>query len=289
MEKIKINGCTFKYSIETDAFTQERTIHWFEISTPKYGGYSQGLQLSSGINHYSKSDLRLSFNIKGKDGSYSGYLTLYSETYKLRIGDIVSFLFSDSTIVSLTINEEKNDAFVLDIDKSDFLAFAEKELVVTRLQYVKRNRVEDIRFETHILGERKFKGPLLINEYTKIFLKISKEEFGWEPVDRVFVDAFSSDSSLFAQTAQYCYVYLMIDKNTNLYKIGMANDPEHRERTLQSEKPTIEKIIEKKLPSRNYASSVEKMLHSLYAEKRVRGEWFELSALDRWQIMEFLK
>jgi hypothetical protein len=36
------------------------------------------------------------------------------------------------------------------------------------------------------------------------------------------------------------YVYLMIDKNTGYHKIGFSKNPKHREKTLQSEKPTIE-------------------------------------------------
>lgn len=67
--------------------------------------------------------------------------------------------------------------------------------------------------------------------------------------------------------------YLMMDSNTGLVKIGRSVNPKARERTLQSEKPTISmiKVCEK---------LVEKELHKKYAKKRVRGEWFKLSEDD---------
>lgn len=67
--------------------------------------------------------------------------------------------------------------------------------------------------------------------------------------------------------------YLMIDRNTNYYKIGKSETPKFREKTLQSEKPTIELIhvINK---------DIEKVLHYKFAHKRIRGEWFSLNQKD---------
>lgn len=86
-----------------------------------------------------------------------------------------------------------------------------------------------------------------------------------------------------------CSVYLMVDTTNNFHKIGISNKPQFRERTLQSEKPTIEKLILREFPSRLIASSIESALHNAYAEKRIRGEWFELTAKDILEIMETLK
>lgn len=77
-----------------------------------------------------------------------------------------------------------------------------------------------------------------------------------------------------------CYVYLMYDTSTGYYKIGISNNPEYRERTLQSEKPTIEKIIAKAYPNRTIAGAIESALHKSYDLKRLRGEWFALDAND---------
>ena len=64
--------------------------------------------------------------------------------------------------------------------------------------------------------------------------------------------------------------YLMKDSNTNLIKIGKAVDPKHREKTLQSEKPTISLFAV-------CENNVESELHKQYKDKRVRGEWFDLT------------
>lgn len=73
--------------------------------------------------------------------------------------------------------------------------------------------------------------------------------------------------------------YLMTDKNTGLTKIGYSIDPSKREKTLQSEKPTIVCIF---VLDRN----VERELHNDYATKRIRGEWFKLTNEDISNIVD---
>lgn len=67
--------------------------------------------------------------------------------------------------------------------------------------------------------------------------------------------------------------YLMKDLNTGLYKIGRSKNPAARERTLQSEKPTIKMV-------KVWDQDIEKDLHKQYESQRVRGEWFELSKVQ---------
>jgi len=67
--------------------------------------------------------------------------------------------------------------------------------------------------------------------------------------------------------------YIMVDTTNNLYKIGKSVNPKYREKTLQSEKPTIELYL-----ICDY--DVEKILHIKYKDKRIRGEWFSLSQND---------
>lgn len=71
--------------------------------------------------------------------------------------------------------------------------------------------------------------------------------------------------------------YLMKDSNTNYTKIGKSINPQKRESTLQSEKPTIEllKVCD---------DLVETELHKKYASNRIRGEWFDLSDNDIQEI-----
>jgi hypothetical protein len=72
----------------------------------------------------------------------------------------------------------------------------------------------------------------------------------------------------------------MKDNTTGLYKIGKSKNPEYREKTLQSEKPTIKMI-------KVFESDIESDLHKEFADVRVRGEWFKLNRVQRrFQSME---
>jgi hypothetical protein len=71
------------------------------------------------------------------------------------------------------------------------------------------------------------------------------------------------------------WVYLMKDLRSGFIKIGESVNPQYRERTLQAEQPLIE-LIEAWAGT----SSDEKALHKIFAEKRIRGEWFNLSEED---------
>lgn len=86
-----------------------------------------------------------------------------------------------------------------------------------------------------------------------------------------------------------CFVYIMHDVKNGFYKIGISQTPKYRERTLQSEKPTIELICSKEYPSRKIAEAIEAALHKVYEESRIRGEWFELSDSDVELLIETLK
>ncbi len=67
--------------------------------------------------------------------------------------------------------------------------------------------------------------------------------------------------------------YLMKDNHTGLYKIGYSINPKKREQTLQSEKPSISLV-------KIWNIDIEKKLHDLYKNYRVRGEWFNLTKLQ---------
>ena len=76
-------------------------------------------------------------------------------------------------------------------------------------------------------------------------------------------------------------VYVMIDRNTGYYKIGRSVNPTRREKTLQSEKPTIDLMF-----SYQCRKKEEKVLHDMFKESRVRGEWFDLKGSEIARIHE---
>jgi hypothetical protein len=70
-------------------------------------------------------------------------------------------------------------------------------------------------------------------------------------------------------------IYLMVDRHTDLYKIGRSINPVHREKTLLSQAPMIELLLY--FEANN---STEDMLHEHFKDKRRRGEWFKLVQSD---------
>jgi predicted DNA-binding transcriptional regulator len=70
-------------------------------------------------------------------------------------------------------------------------------------------------------------------------------------------------------------IYLAIDENTGYYKIGWSKNPSKREKTLQSEKPTIKFLI-----TIDGRVQDESYLHKVFGAKRIRGEWFAMDSQD---------
>ena len=84
-----------------------------------------------------------------------------------------------------------------------------------------------------------------------------------------------------SEREKFTNVYVMIDRNTGYYKIGRSVNPTRREKTLQSEKPTIDLMF-----SYQCRKKEEKVLHDMFKESRVRGEWFDLKGSDIARIHE---
>lgn len=66
------------------------------------------------------------------------------------------------------------------------------------------------------------------------------------------------------------YVYLMRHVN-GLTKIGISSNPRSRERTLQAEDPRLKMLFYFQADI-----AVERRLHAIFQDLRVRGEWFNL-------------
>lgn len=68
------------------------------------------------------------------------------------------------------------------------------------------------------------------------------------------------------------YIYVMKNQRNGFFKIGSSKNPEYREETLQAEEPEIVKISATPGPK-----EIERQLHRLFSDKRLRGEWFRLT------------
>jgi hypothetical protein len=80
------------------------------------------------------------------------------------------------------------------------------------------------------------------------------------------------------------FIYIMKDEINGFCKIGRSVNPELRERTLQSEKPSIKLIYKCK----SFVSE-ENILHKKYNKYRFRGEWFRLTNEQIEEIKSYLE
>jgi hypothetical protein len=79
------------------------------------------------------------------------------------------------------------------------------------------------------------------------------------------------------------YVYLMVNEETSLIKIGTSIKPHYREKTLHSQEPKIFIIAVWCCDK-----ALERELHKKYSKSRVRGEWFRLKLRELEEIGKFM-
>ena len=80
------------------------------------------------------------------------------------------------------------------------------------------------------------------------------------------------------------YIYLIKSKQSQLYKIGISDNPQKRIKNLQTGNPE-DLIIIHTYKTKNY-NKVEKALHNRYSYLKLNGEWFEF---DVFIEVNFLK
>jgi hypothetical protein len=80
--------------------------------------------------------------------------------------------------------------------------------------------------------------------------------------------------------------YLYLISGGGLIKIGIADDVQKRIKTLNLASPVPLELVASFFVSN--AMSVEGELHRHFSDKRVRGEWFDLSRQDiEWILSRF--
>jgi hypothetical protein len=109
---------------------------------------------------------------------------------------------------------------------------------------------------------------VITKEYDELDVKLKNKE--WIPLSKRKKD---HNGEWVLKPVKENKTYLMKDNHSGMYKIGFSNNPKKRERTLQSEKPSINMV-------KVWDKNIERELHILYSEFRIRGEWFSLSKLQ---------
>ena len=205
---------------------------------------------------------------------------------KLKIGDCISLLFDDGNIIDfpITTKPKKLIAKRCEITFVSYQEDVETLLYSTLVSYRVNFKDESTYPVTVNIGPSLLNGSEAIRAYIKNHLDAIK----------LLVPDYQLPRRTVAKTPieykfNWCYVYLMRDNTNGYHKIGISNKPEYREKTLQSEKPSIEMLACKKFPTRKIAEAIESALHTAYSLQRVRGEWFNLNDEDVAAIIETLK
>ncbi|MBR4714634.1 MAG: GIY-YIG nuclease family protein [Bacteroidales bacterium] len=203
---------------------------------------------------------------------------------KLQKKDTVSFLFDDGSILDYTAKSAvfEKKSFSSTLYKEDIDIFLTKKIISYRITFAK-DGIEPI--TAKVVNS-------LFGDYTDDALRYYLNNY-INIIDSLVKDYCFPIKKQLEPAKQYvnteCYVYLMLDKNTGYHKIGISNKPVFREKTLQSEKPTITMLACKKYPHRKIAEAIESALHTTYSSQRIRGEWFNLKEEDISNIINTLK
>lgn len=272
------------YSLEEDSFSLEKYIWWYRVAGKGF--------VTKQKNGFWIDNCMLSLSVKDRQP----VLQILYDRKKAAIfkKDTVTFKFDDDTYLSFPITSAPgkiehsrfSNYFTIPLFNNDITTFANKGWSLFKIEHSNGDA-------PHILknGYRQDYCPpfssMLFKIYTNKYAQ-ALEELNIVPIEGV-KPASNEEFSTVPNVEEECYVYLMIDTTNGFHKIGISNHPEYRERTLQSEKPTIEKICAKRFPSRQIATAIESALHATFASKRVRGEWFNLSPTDVAQVIETLR
>ena len=119
-------------------------------------------------------------------------------------------------------------------------------------------------------------------EFDGIIYKITSFTDLFNFYSKITSRLISNDKDVIEKNSGYCYI--MSDENyPNTYKIGKSKNPVKREETLLHSAPSIRLY---KVVKTDNMHKLEKDLHKLFSDKRIRGEWFKLSDMELDGIIE---
>lgn len=279
--------------IINDEFNNQISIKWKIV-----GGELCSSVLTTSLDH--KVDLFFTF----QHFNNLNYLVFYTKPKQLVLnkGDIISFMFEDKTILNFELinSSHKTTQEIVFMKKDNYfenkIIINNDELRVFQSLNFSKWKIENNRNNSIFIGGKIYKDRFYKTKYTthehlqRLIKKLAidfEEVLKKEAPDYFELQKLESLDNKIPE--EECYLYLMVDLTNNFYKIGISNNPSYREFTLQSEKPTIELLASKKFINRKLAKAFETALHTLYAAKRLRGEWFNLDKDDISQIIFTLK
>jgi hypothetical protein len=182
----------------------------------------------------------------------------------------------ESNSIEKKVSNVYDNSFYCELSQDDISYMMNNDCVSWRVRFSKQPFMSVVGSSNESIWCPKEYAGDVFRSYSSQFMQLIEE------LQNEYTISFSSKSNSkpTVATNETCFVYLMVDTSNGYFKIGTSNDPEYREHTLQSEKPTIEKLCAKEYPNRTIASAIESALHKAYESKRLRGEWFVLDADD---------
>jgi hypothetical protein len=281
---------SFEIIEEVDEFTKERKICFSVVGFPKphlfkFYGNAAGYRTP---HKYISFSYYFGFQIENVSGS-DFIIFRFDKEFRLSEGDTINFLFDNQEILKFeitgkpfTIYRNSTKGFKLPLFVEDIELFKSNSVVKTRVHFKEENFWSEFSRGNNNVAEKDFQ--YVIQQMFFLYANEIKERINdYKPLSRL------DEVPVEIRKSDFCYVYLMEDKANNFFKIGISNKPDFREKTLQSEKPSIEMVCFKKYPTRRMAESFEKALHRSFKDKHIRGEWFNLSVDEINEIVETLK
>jgi hypothetical protein len=287
-------------SIINDSYTSSSRIEWSIVSGHNFGGHPTNCDKFH-------SEGRVIFSLSIRQNTPHLNVSFFKKQHPFSKYDTIYFKMEDESVLSIEVPNTPYKRQFNGCDSEISIPISSKELNVLKskkweslkvvgkggdISYVILNRFEESSISrTSTTQFHNYEYPLsgeLFKSYVNQFVDLLGQ-LGIDLNEKSNNDSSTSLESPGNSLHDEVYVYLMVDTTNNFYKIGISNHPEYRERTLQSEKPTIEMICCKKFPTRELGRFFEQSLHRLYSSKRIRGEWFNLDETDVRHLKEMLQ
>lgn len=268
-----------KIVIESDEFSKN-----ISVIGKMYAGDDSGFRI---VPRYSS--LNTFLNFKFSSGKYFLILNYDRKLFILNKKCTFQLLMSDGSVIVLNaLTNPVHGSY----NSTIYYPFSVKDLQkLVSAYFVKWQIINDDGFKIRgginmCCGDSNNCKKRLSCEVFQDFVK----DFKKKVEDNCVIEEYNADEeNLVDNKNTPCFVYLMVDITNDYCKIGISNHPKYREHTLQSEKPTIELIVAKEYPTRKIAEAIESALHKVFGNKRIRGEWFNLSESEIESIKKTLK
>lgn len=282
LEEFQEGAYPISYEIEQDEFTSESRIRWKCLKDDE--------DASDNWRYTIRPYVSLVFTIENRLPVLAVHFLRKYVT--IRRKDTVSFKFADGTVINLPVlnspvtseYSHKGQKVSLPLNQADIEKFSNSVWNKLRIEHINGDAPQNLENKRNDDESQEFT-QVLYKRYAQLYiqalseLNILPEKDNKKSIRDIDTEPVFNDA---------CYVYLMVDTSNGYHKIGISNRPDYREKTLQSEKPTIERICAKQFPSRLIAQAIESALHTAFAAKRVRGEWFNLTEEEVKQIIATL-